>query len=737
MELREALLTNEAKTILRSRYLRKNDRGELIETPEEMFERVARSVAEAGRRYGKNEEEIEERFNKFYNMMADLEFLPNSPTLMNTGTANPQAAACFVLPVGDSMRDIFQAVKDAALVHQSGGGTGFDFSALRPEGDLVRSTGGVASGPISFMKVFNAATDTIKQGGKRRGANMGVLRVDHPDIEKFISCKDTEGELSNFNISVALTDKFMKAVVEGEQFELISPRDKRVVKTLDAKELFDKITEHAWKNGEPGIIFIDEINRHNPNPDLGDIQATNPCGEQPLLPREACNLGSINLAKMVKNGVLDVEKLKETVFAAVDFLDSVIDTSVYPLEEIEEMVKKTRKIGLGVMGFADMLALLGIPYDSDDAVAKAEEISYRISAHAEDASLELGRQRGTCPAYYDKEGEYIRNSTLTTIAPTGTISMIANCSSGCEPLFGVVYRKVGVLDGKTDLWQVNEVFKSCLEKEGLFSEEILKEISDNGGRLTPALKEKFDGLFNTALEIPWQRHIQMQAAFQKYVDNAVSKTINMPNNATVEDVKNAYMLAWEMGCKGLTVYRTGSRAQEVISMDKKETSPISSKKANIKSRPDMLKGQTRKIKTPSGVLWCTMNFFNGLPFEAFVQIGKGGSDLAAITEAISRLISLSLRAGVDSREVIKQLEGIGGNGHVGFGASKVTSVPDGIAKVMKEMLADGEEVLVDDNSEQEADKPSPKVDICPECGFTAMVNEGGCEHCLECGYSRC
>ncbi|TES91115.1 MAG: vitamin B12-dependent ribonucleotide reductase [Candidatus Cloacimonadota bacterium] len=562
-------LSLNSTTVLKRRYLRKNENGEVVETPSQLFHRVALNIASADAFYDPSAD-VKKREEEFYKVMTSLEFLPNSPTLMNAGTELQQLSACFVLPIGDSMREIFDAVKHAAIIHKTGGGTGFSFSNIRPANDVVRSTGGVASGPVSFMKVFDSATEVIKQGGKRRGANMGILRIDHPDIMDFITCKRKEGVLTNFNISVGVTDEFMEAVKNGEDFLLVNPRDGKAVQKINAKQLFDLITLMAWETGDPGIVFIDRLNKDNPTPTLGKIESTNPCGEQPLLAYEACNLGSINLAKMVKDGKIDNEKLERIIRIAVHFLENVIDMSKFPLAEIGKIVSCNRKIGLGVMGFADMLIQLNIPYNSNEAVETAEKVMKFISEKARDKSRDMAGIRGPFPNFelsiFAERGDPAqRNATLTTIAPTGTISIIANTSSGIEPLFAIAYIR-NVMDN-TELMEVNPYFEEVAKSMGFYSDNLMREIAKNGSiQDIESIPDEVKRVFITAHDIGPGWHVKMQAAFQKYVDNAVSKTVNLPHLATPEQVKEIYNLAYDLGCKGVTIYRDGSKKSQVLNI---------------------------------------------------------------------------------------------------------------------------------------------------------------------------
>ena len=564
--------------VLEERYLLKDEDGNVKETPRGMLKRVAEDIAKAEENYGGDPEKWEE---EFFEMMKNLDFLPNSPTLMNAGAPLQQLAACFVLPVEDDLESIYESVKNAALIHQSGGGTGFSFSRLRPKGDVVNSTNGVASGPVSFMKVFDSSTEIIKQGGKRRGANMGVLRVDHPDILNFITAKSQKDELQNFNISVAMTEEFMEKVEEEENYDLTNPKDGEVMNRLNAERVFDLIATLAWNSGDPGIIFLDRINEENPTPDVGDIESTNPCGEQPLLPYEACNLGSIKLSNHVKENEdgeteIDWEKLEETTHKAVRFLDNVIDRSEYPLERIEEMVKRNRKIGLGVMGFADMLIKLGIQYDSKEGIETGRKVMKFINEEAKKASAELAEEREPFPGYetsiygQDPEEPKLRNATRTTIAPTGTISIISNCTGGIEPMFAINYIR-NIMDN-TRMIETNDLFEKEARERGIYSKNLMAKVAKQGGcQNIEEIPEDMKKKYRTAHNIEPEWHVRMQAAFQENVDNAVSKTINFPKDASIEDFKEAYKLAYKEGCKGITVYRYGSLSDQPMNIDEIET----------------------------------------------------------------------------------------------------------------------------------------------------------------------
>lgn len=581
--MRRLKLSENALYVLQQRYLRKNEKGEIVETPRQMFKRVARAIAETEFLYGKTKKEVRALEREYFRMMSKLEFLPNSPTLMNAGTDLGQLSACFVLPVDDSIDSIFQAILYTSKIHKTGGGTGFAFSRIRPKEDVVQSTGGVASGPISFMTVFDSATEVIKQGGKRRGANMGVLRVDHPDIWDFVVCKEKEGLLRNFNISVGITKDFMDAVFKDKEFKLINPRTGKASQKIKARALWNLILTMSWRNGEPGVIFLDKINEANPTPGVGKIEATNPCGEQPLLPYESCNLGSINLSKFLKNGrgktkkrQIDWDKLEKTIRITVRFLDSVIDANKFPLPIIKEKTLANRKIGLGVMGFADMLLQMGIKYNSKEAVELGRKITHFILHKGIQMSRELGKEKGNFPnkdkSIYAHE-EYLRNSTITTIAPTGTISIIANCSSGIEPIFAIVTKR-NVKDsmGK-DFVEINPAVRISLELKGLWSPKMEEALIKTQCVNCTVLPKDFKQAFVTAEEISPEWHVKMQAAFQENTDNAVSKTINLPFESTVTDIEGIYELAYKLGCKGITVYRDGSRKHQLLTKAGKSSCP--------------------------------------------------------------------------------------------------------------------------------------------------------------------
>ena len=734
-DLPEPQLNPNAKIVLNKRYLRKGLDGKPTEDFKGLFWRVAAAIAQEEIKYEKSPFKPEEIARTFYNLMTTFKFLPNSPTLMNAGTKLGQLAACFVLPVGDSMEEIFDALKYAALIHKSGGGTGFSFSRLRPKNSRVGSTGGVASGPISFMKIFNTATEQVKQGGTRRGANMGILRVDHPDILEFIRAKEREGELNNFNLSVALTEEFMQAVEEDKEFELIAPHTGKVKGKLKAKEVFALLVQKAWESGDPGIIFLDRINRDNPTPAQGEIESTNPCGEQPLLPYEACNLGSINLAKFFdpKTKEINWTDLKETVHLSVRFLDNVIDASRYPLEQITQKVRLNRKIGLGVMGWADLLYQLQIPYNSEQALKLAEKVMEFIQTESKAASKQLALERGPFPAYdqsvYKEKnlGPY-RNATTTTIAPTGTLSIIAGCSSGIEPLFGLCFVR-NVMDGEK-LVEVNPYFKQVLEEQELYSESLMQTIAQTGSiQQLDLFDPKTKKIFVTAMDIEPEYHLKMQAAFQRFTDNAVSKTVNLPHHATQEDIWQIYWLAYQLGCKGVTVYRDGCKSSQVLCTGSTEKSKkLGQKSSQVKDRPDVVYGFTQKVKTGLGTLYLTINEMDGKPFEVFATIGKSGRSITAKAEAIGRLVSLALRSGVEVEEIVRQLKGIGGEHPIFQKTELLLSIPDAVAWVLEQRyLQTGKKSSV---------KPSLNNPLCPECGGSLQFQEG-CYLCPECGYTKC
>ncbi len=723
-----------ALVVLERRYLKKDRRAKPAETPQDLFKRVARSVAAADAKFDPKAD-IGKTKQEFYELMAELVFVPNSPTLMNAGRRLGQLAACFVLPVEDSIDSIFETLRHTAMIHKSGGGTGFSFSRIRPENDTVLSTRGISSGPISFMAVFDIATETVKQGGTRRGANMGILRIDHPDIEAFVQSKINLHRLNNFNISVALTSSFMNAVAADKDYDLINPRNRKVLKPASAKAIFDKIVRAAWQSGEPGIIFLDHINRVNPVPQLGEIEATNPCGEQPLLPYESCNLGSINLSKMISDGKLNKTKLRRTIQSAVHFLDNVIEVNKYPLRRIEAVSKKTRKIGLGVMGFADMLIKLGIAYNSKRAVRQAEQVMSFILREARKASSELAKKRGNFPAYegsiFDNaETPHMRNATVTTVAPTGTISIIAGCSSGVEPIFAVAYER-RVLDGEA-LFEMHPLFEKVAKQDGFYSKELAEQIADNGSiQNIKGIPNKIKRLFVTAHDVAPEWHIRIQAAFQKYTDNAVSKTVNFPHDATPEDIENVYRLAYETGCKGVTIYRYGSRDRQVLNIGREQAEQATEIEARFarpgivpRVRPIRTRGCTERINTGCGKLYVTINEDEQGVCEVFAQMGKTGGCASSQIEAAGRLISLALRSGVKMEAILKQISGIRCPTPIWQNGKMVLSCPDGISQVIK-------------NYTQISTTDMPALmGACPDCGG-ALEHEGGCLVCRSCGFSRC
>lgn len=813
-------LSQNARTVLAKRYLRKDDSGNPIEEPQEMFWRVATVIAQQDARYGATPEEVESLAREFYALMTKRLFEPNSPTLMNAGRPLGQLSACFVLPVEDALSNgksgIYDTLRSMALVHQSGGGTGFSFSRLRPQGDIVKSTTGVASGPVSFMKLYDASTEVVKQGGTRRGANMGILRVDHPDILEFIDCKQDLTQVTNFNISVAITDAFMEAVRKGTEYELFSPRDGEPVGKLDARMVFDKIVQNAWRTGEPGVFFIDRANYYNPVPHLGSYEATNPCGEQPLLPYDVCNLGSVNVGAFVRADIpadapwyekIDWKEYRRVVQLSTHFLDNVIDANQYPLPEITDLANRIRRIGLGVMGFADLLVRLGVQYSSEEGVEVGRRIMEFMDEEAKKESERLAEQRGTFPEWERSiwgpdescarapNGERIRpmrklrNCNVDTVAPTGTISIIAGCSSGIEPLFAVAFMRnqAGVM-----MPDVNEDFVRVAKERGFYSEELMQRIAEEGHIHFPEVPEDVRRVFVTAHDITPEWHVRMQSAFQEFVDSAISKTTNFPHSATVEDVRQIYELAFELGAKGVTVYRDGSRDNQVLStgatktpaqaaaqeekvvelekrvetlkaevrrwQEKAASAEVSSQsvRRQKRRRPDVLRGTTRRMVSPIGDVYVTINEdVEKSPFEVFATLGKAGSVAMADTEAIGRLISLALRFGIPISEVHGQLRGISSDKAIGFGENKVLSVPDAIAQaiamrevekagVQQELIPEAEATNgVSRSAAQSAldlgldyDPGENFIGTCPDCSSQLEFAEG-CMKCHVCGYSEC
>jgi len=755
--------TEAAIRLLRERYLARD--GERVrETPEEMCWRVALAIAKAEAKLGKSEAEITPLAATYRDLMQDHLFMPNSPTLMNAGKERGlQYSGCYVLPVDDSLDAIFEAIKRAAIIQKSGGGTGVAFSRLRAKDTIVHRTGGRASGPVSFMRVFNAATEAVKQGGTRRGANMGILRVDHPDILEFIDCK-LGGGLDNFNISVAITDAFMTTLEEDGEYELVDPHYGPTGRKLRAKDVFNRIVRAAWSSGDPGIVFIDRVNASpaNPTPELGQIEATNPCGEQPLLPNEACNLGSVNLARFVlaergksENGQqqVDWKELERVVRLSVRFLDDVIDVNPYPLPEIAETVRGNRRIGLGVMGWADMLIQLGIPYDSDEALALADQVMGFIERVGHEESARLADERGPFPNWSRsiyKDGPPLRNATVTTIAPTGSISIIAGCSSGIEPLFAIAFRHVA---GERQLTFVNPYFERIAREKGFYSEALMEKVIRQGTlRGLEEVPWEVRRWFVTAYEIAPEWHVRMQAAFQRHTDNGVSKTVNLPRSASTEDVAKAFLLAHRLGCLGITVFREGSKGAQVLQVGaaEKETgtsAPAIAAEEAVTPRPRIVRGVTYREETPLGTAFVTVNRNgSGEPFEVFLNVGKAGSDTAAVSEAIGRLISLILRLPSPMsptkrlKEVVDQLSGIGGGHPLGFGRKRVRSLPDAVAQVLAENI--GMASAVETPSEGPTVAPegaaaAPIGDLCPQCGQASLISQEGCRTCYNCGYSDC
>ena len=730
-------LSENAVTVLKRRYLRKDSQGKVIETPEKMFRRVAQHIAKAEKNYGASEERVKAVEETFYDLMTQFVFLPNSPTLMNAGRRLGQLAACFVLPVEDSMEGIFGALRNAAMIHKSGGGTGFSFSRLRPKNSNVGTTGGVASGPVSFMKIFNTATEQVKQGGTRRGANMAILRVDHPDVLEFIHSKGHDRDLNNFNISVGVTDAFMEAAATQQEYDLLDPREKQPTGRLNATEVYEALVTQAWKTGDPGIIFLDRMNADNPTPALGEIESTNPCGEQPLLPMEACNLGSINLAKFVAESAsgpaVDYPRLREAISWSVRFLDNTIDMSRYPLPEITDMVRGNRKIGLGIMGFADLLFQLGIPYNSEEALQAAEEVMHFIQEACHETSASLAQERGVFANWersiFKEKGLQRRNATTTTIAPTGTLSIIAGCSSGIEPLFALSFVRT-VMDNDK-LMEVNPVFEKTARERGFYRPELMDQVARKGSiHEIEEIPEDIRRVFVTAHDVSPEWHIRMQAAFQKHTDNAVSKTVNLPRDATVEDVRKVYDLAYQLRCKGVTIYRDGSKENQVLSFGQRKEEAERLMGA-VLDRPETLSGFTTKIKTGYGHLYVTVTEFEGRPFEVFATIGKSGRSTTAKTEAIGRLVSLALRAGVTVDKIVDQLKGIGGEHPIFQDGGLVLSIPDAIARVLEKRYLTGDNAPMFRKTEY-----SLLGEKCPECGQVVSFEEG-CMTCHFCGFNKC
>ena len=795
--LPEPKITPNAMKVLEKRYLGKDSQGKVVEDPKQMFWRVAENLAQAERRYGASEHEVTQTATVFYDLMSQFRFLPNSPTIMNAGRELQQLSACFVLPVPDDVPGIFEAIKQQAIIHKTGGGTGFSFSRLRPKNDIVGSTGGIASGPVSFMKIFNTATEQIKQGGTRRGANMAILQVDHPDIMEFIDMKMDLSQMTNFNVSVALTDAFMEAWKKGEKYALVNPKTKAVVGHADAKTVMDKIAHNAWISGEPGLFFIDRANASNPVPHISKIEATNPCGEQDLMPYDSCNLGSIvldNHMRQVAPGKyeIDWDALRTSVHQSVQLLDNVIDMNSYPLPQIEEMSKGTRRIGLGIMGFARMLFKLEVAYDSEEGLDMARQVMKFILDEGVKASEKLAETRGPYGFWegsvHQKAGvKPRRNSYVTTIAPTGTISMIADTSGGCEPEFSLIWYK-NVMDG-THLPYVLDYFGEVAKREGFWYDGLMDDVLKNSGSCRGLAKvpQKWQKVFSTAMDVSPEWHVKMQAAFQKYVDAAVSKTINLPKAATEADVKRSYLLAYDTGCKGITVYRDGSRQDQVLNLGKSEklegksqtTLPVAERTSAGKDvqgampvgigvlkprpRPDVVVGTTQRIQTGYGSLYVTINEDEHGAFELFATLGKSGGYTASFTEAVSRLVSLCLRSGIDANEVAKQLEGIRSPKMAFDKRDKILSVPDALAKAIrrhdtgalhssvqarldsvgvkrtKAAPAKGDSVDMADVDAEDAmqqlidrgDNPE-----CPDCSSALLLQEG-CIKCTNCGYSEC
>ena len=832
-DLMEPNLSENAWYIGSSRYARKDAAGHPMETPKELFWRVAYNIATADVLYTKARVPSKVHLQtavEFYNLMASRQFLPNTPTLLNTGKPGQQLSACFVLPVHDSLKEILESATDMAMIHKSGGGTGFSFSQLRPKNDTLATSGGTTTGPVSFMQMYNDITSSVRQGGVRRGANMGILHYNHPDILQFAVYKLDEFSLTNFNISVTATKEFFDQIETDSQilaagyesefdydglvaavrtalqnrdidlkqvqldaavaklyawcaettpgygYDLLNPRNQVAMGHLNAKKVFDLITRLAWQYGDPGMIFIDRINnsRANPTPQLGQIEATNPCGEQPLLPYDACTLGSINLAQFVVGNDLDWDDLRDVTHKSIHFLDNVLDMNEYPIEKVRIMTRKIRRIGLGIMGFADMLLALNVGYNTDEGIKLAERVMEFIQTESDAASEELARTRGVFPAFagsiYDKPGELRpRNGARTTIAPTGTIAMLADASSGCEPLFALTYAK-NTIEGKR-MFQTSPYFVQALKARGLYSEELLERVQDNGGSIQNMtdLPEDLRRTFVVAGDITPQWHLKIQASLQRYVDNAISKTINFANTSTVEDVRTAYLMAYQTGCRGITIYRDGSRNKQVLEVKKNDSyyDQLAGKVATthessieprqvaltLHSRPTILNGKTYQVSTPVGKAFVSINEDeNGDIFEVFINVGRAGSDINADAEAIGRLISLSMRIPSDlsrqqvAQSIVDQLNGIGGSGSTGFGASRVRSLADAVARTINQHLTAAHAT----NTENEVAAEEPEslpllstkpsgglVDMCPECGSASLRSIEGCQKCELCGFSKC
>ena len=746
-KLEKVRLNPNAEIVLEKRYFKKDANGSSLEGGRELFWRVAAAIASEESKYPNSPYKTDQLAKEFYDLMTSWKFLPNSPTLMNAGTALGQLSACFVLPVGDSIEEIFDAVKHAAMIHKSGGGTGFSFSRIRPKDSRVGSTGGVASGPLSFLRIFNTATEQIKQGGTRRGANMGIMRVDHPDIMDFIRAKEREGDFNNFNLSIALTEEFMKSVEDNEDYPLVNPHDKQITGHLNARKVFEILVQKAWESGDPGIVFIDRINRDNPTPMQGEIESTNPCGEQPLLPYEACNLGSINLARFFKkpkkgsakedlspDTCIDWDELRRVIHLSVRFLDNVIDASRFPIPLIETNVHKNRKIGLGVMGWADLLFLLEIPYDSEQAINLAGRLMKFMRDEGRDASRMLAQERGPFPAYDEsifaahQEGPY-RNATITTIAPTGTLSILAGCSSGVEPLFALCFAR-NVMDGER-LVETNPYFEQALKDNNSYSDTLMEAVAAKGSiKDIDYLPESMRKVFITAMDIEPVWHLRMQAAFQEYTDNAVSKTVNLPNSASIDDIRNIYWMAYQLGCKGVTVYRDGCKSIQVLYTGEGQKSNAEDREdaATVRDRPDLIYGFTQKVQTGLGTMYVTINEVDGRPFELFVTIGKSGHSITAKAEAIGRLVSLALRSGIEVSEIVKQIKGIGGEHPVFQKKGLLLSIPDAIAWILENRYLSNQAPISGGNSLGKQ--------ICPDCG-SELVFQEGCHLCPSCAYSKC